>query len=66
MPKSNAPDMYVWTDGEGNTVVGADVPLPWKDLDELLARRYPLAFAGLQPSPVDAEEAPEVQVGGHQ
>ena len=43
--------LHIWTNPDGDTVIGAvpanggvQEPLPWSDLDEALAERYPERF----------------------
>jgi hypothetical protein len=45
MTNEKAPDLYIGTDENGDTIIGTGVGLlPWVELDELLAARYPDEF----------------------
>lgn len=42
-------NLYVYTDKDGATVIGTQEAIPWDDLDEALALRYPDLFPAETP-----------------
>lgn len=52
-----APDVYVFTDANGDTIIAHQDAIPWKAMDDDLEERYPHLFEADSPLPETPEAA---------